>query len=79
MLDIERALRNERLLRALTGLNRKGFEQICGVFEGVYQAELAKDTLAPSPCERRGSQSTTAKDIGQGIFHSVLFQVLSNI
>ncbi len=47
MLDIERALRNERVLRALTGLNRKGFEQICEVFEGVYQADLAKETLAP--------------------------------
>lgn len=44
MLDLERALRNERVLRALTGLNRKGFEQICEVFEEVYQADLAKDT-----------------------------------
>jgi len=28
MLDIERALRQERLLRALTGLNRKAFEAL---------------------------------------------------
>lgn len=28
MLDIERALRQERVLRALTGLNRKAFEAL---------------------------------------------------
>jgi hypothetical protein len=43
VLDIERALSNERLLRGLTGLNRKGFEQLCIAFEAAYQADLAHD------------------------------------
>lgn len=40
MLDIERAMKRERLLRALTGLNRKAFDQLCEVFDAVYQAQL---------------------------------------
>jgi hypothetical protein len=37
MLDIERALRQERLLRALTGLNRKAFEALMPKFSEVYE------------------------------------------
>ena len=44
MLNINRALENDRLLRALTGLNRKAFDQLCEVFEGVYEESSASDT-----------------------------------
>ena len=37
MLDIERVLRQERLLRALTGLNRKAFEALMPKFSEVYE------------------------------------------
>ena len=37
MLDIERVLRQERLLRALTGLNRKAFEALMPKFSQVYE------------------------------------------
>lgn len=37
MLNIERALRQERLLRALTGLNRKGFDALLPTFSTVYE------------------------------------------
>lgn len=43
MLNINRALENERLLRALTGLNRKAFDKLCEVFEVVYQEQLERD------------------------------------
>jgi hypothetical protein len=33
-------MKRERLLRALTGLNRKAFDQLCEVFDAVYQAAL---------------------------------------
>lgn len=39
MLNIERALETERLLRALTGLNRKAFDELCEVFDAVYQTQ----------------------------------------
>ncbi|MCX5965382.1 MAG: IS5/IS1182 family transposase, partial [Cyanobacteria bacterium] len=32
MLNIQRALENDRLLRALTGLNRQAFDALCEVF-----------------------------------------------
>jgi hypothetical protein len=31
MLNINRALENDRLLRTLTGLNRKAFDQLCEI------------------------------------------------
>lgn len=49
MLNSDRALENERLLRALTGLNRKAFDKLCEVFEVVYQAQLERD---PKPRKR---------------------------
>ena len=44
MFNINRALENDRLLRALTGLNRKAFERLCEVFEVVYEEILESDT-----------------------------------
>ena len=37
MLDIERGLRQEGLLKALTGLNRKAFEALIPEFSEVYE------------------------------------------
>jgi hypothetical protein len=37
MLDIEWVLRQERLLRALTGLNRKAFEELLAAFSWLYE------------------------------------------
>jgi DDE superfamily endonuclease/Helix-turn-helix of DDE superfamily endonuclease len=49
MLNIDRALENDRLLRAVTGLNRKAFEELCEVFAAVYQETLQSD---PKPRKR---------------------------
>ncbi|NJP09627.1 MAG: transposase [Leptolyngbyaceae cyanobacterium RU_5_1] len=49
MLNIQRALENDRLLRALTGLNRKAFDALCEVFSRVYQESLEND---PKPRKR---------------------------
>ena len=49
MLNINRALENDRLLRALTGLNRKAFDELCEVFAAVYQETLQSD---PKPRKR---------------------------
>ena len=37
MLDIERALKQDRLLRALTGLNRKAFDALLPIFSEIYE------------------------------------------
>lgn len=43
MLNFDRALKNDRLLRALTGLNRKAFDELCKIFGTVYQQTLQQD------------------------------------
>ncbi|NJL38578.1 MAG: transposase [Leptolyngbyaceae cyanobacterium SM1_4_3] len=40
MLNIERALKQDRLLRALTGLNRKAFDALLPTFSAVYEQSL---------------------------------------
>jgi hypothetical protein len=42
MLDIGRVLKQDRLLRALTGLNRKAFEELLAAFSRLY--EYARQT-----------------------------------
>jgi hypothetical protein len=37
MLDIERVLNQDRLLRALTGLNRKAFDALSAGFSSLYE------------------------------------------
>jgi hypothetical protein len=37
MLDIQRALNQDRLVRALTGLNRKAFDELLAAFSPVYE------------------------------------------
>jgi hypothetical protein len=49
MLNMYRALENDRLLRSLTGLNRKAFDELCEVFSAVYQETLQSD---PKPRKR---------------------------
>jgi hypothetical protein len=50
MLDLQRALKSDRLLRALTGLNRKAFEELKSTF-----AEVLANTEVPrrSPLPRQ--------------------------
>lgn len=52
MLNIDRAVNNERLLRAMTGLNRKAFETLLPAFETAYCASQSQQTLARRPRKR---------------------------
>jgi hypothetical protein len=40
MLNIERALKQDRLVRALTGLNRKALDALLPAFSSVYDQQL---------------------------------------
>lgn len=65
MLNITRALNNDRLIRALTGLNRKAFDELCVLFDPVYEASLQTE-LKPRKRARGGGRkarldSTQAK------------------
>ncbi len=43
MLNIDTILRQDRLLRATTGLNLKAFEELLVKFESVYLSDCEKD------------------------------------
>lgn len=78
MLDIvELVLRQERLLRALTGLNRKAFEALMPKFSEVY--EQTRQTQPPRARSRWRTQSAIADDGSKTIFYLVLLQVLPNV
>lgn len=49
MLNLERALNQDRLLRALTGLNRKAFDALLPSFEQAYEASR----IASKPVRKR--------------------------
>lgn len=52
MLNLERALNQDRLLRALTGLNRKAFDALLPSFEQAYEA--SRDAAKPQRKRARG-------------------------
>jgi hypothetical protein len=58
MLNIKRALKSERLLRALTGLNIKAFDQLCAIFGELYQEEIESN---PKPRQRKRGGGRKAK------------------
>jgi DDE superfamily endonuclease/Helix-turn-helix of DDE superfamily endonuclease len=70
MLNIARALENDRLLRALTGLNRKAFDELCQIFAAVYQESLQRD---PKPRKRARGGGRKAR---LGSMESKLFFIL---
>jgi hypothetical protein len=43
MLNLERILKQDRLVRALTGLNRKAFEALLPSFTEAYERSLFND------------------------------------
>lgn len=72
MLNINRALKNDRLLRALTGLNRKAFDQLCEVFEVVYQKSIESDTK-PRKRARGGGRKARLSSIEFKLFFILFY------
>lgn len=40
MINLHRALNNDRLMRALTGLNQQAFDELLSLFTAAWQAQL---------------------------------------
>jgi hypothetical protein len=72
MLNINRALENDRLLRALTGLNRKAFDESCEVFEVVYQESIESDTK-PRKRARGGGRKARLRTIESKLFFILFY------
>ena len=62
MLNIERALKQDRLLRALTGLNRKAFESLLKSFNQIYEQALHSKPRQRSVGGGRKARLRTTQD-----------------
>lgn len=72
MLKLERILKQERLLRALTGLNRKAFEALLPSFRQAYEQGLARR----KPERQRalgGGRKATLATMSEKLFYILLY------
>ena len=72
MLKLERILNQDRLMRALTGLNRKAFEALLPSFTHAYQQSLIK----PAAKRKRapgGGRKATLKTMADKLFYILLY------
>ncbi|GGA02750.1 transposase [Okeania sp. KiyG1] len=70
MLNIERALKQDRLLRALTGLNRKAFQSLLFAFTQVYE-----QTLTDKPRQRSvgGGRKARLRNAEDKLFYILFY------
>lgn len=72
MLDLERILKQDRLLRSLTGLNRKAFESLLPSFSQAYEQRLT----CIKPKRQRalgGGRKATLATISEKLFYILLY------
>lgn len=72
MLNIQRALESDRLLRALTGLNRKAFDELCEAFGTVYQATL-EEGPKPRKRSRGGGRKARLRSMEAKVFFILFY------
>ncbi|MEB3342902.1 transposase family protein [Okeania sp.] len=68
MLDINRVLKEDRLLRALTGLNRKAFDELLEVFSVQLDLEAIARTQKPRLRARGGSRKARLPEAKDQLF-----------
>lgn len=72
MLNLERILNQDRLMRAMTGLNRKAFEVLLPSFTKAYQQSLVK----PQSARKRapgGGRKPTLRTMSEKLFYILLY------
>jgi len=72
MLNIKRAVENERLLRALTGLNRKGFEELCKLFSVAYEEWVERESF-PRQRARGGGRKARLRRMEEKLFFILFY------
>ena len=80
MLDINRVLKEDRLLRALTGLNRKAFDELSQGFEIVLNQEaIAKKQKPRKRCVGGGRKARLQRVEDKLFFILFYISVLSHL
>ena len=72
MLNIKRAVENERLLRALTGLNRKRFEERCKLFSVAYEEWVERESF-PRQRARGGGRKARLRRMEEKLFFILFY------
>jgi hypothetical protein len=74
MININKILGKDRLLRAMIGLNRKAFENLLEKFEKVYNEEEEKKGKRPRKRKRGGGRKGRLASMAEKLFY-ILFYV----
>lgn len=72
MLNLERILKQDRLIRAMTGLNRKAFGALLPSFTEAYERSLFNDSLARQRAVG-GGRKATLRTMEQKLFYILLY------
>ena len=72
MLNIEKILCQDRLLRATTGLNKKAFEELLVKFESVYLSDLEKNQKSRKRKVRAGRKAQL-RTIKEKLFYILFY------
>ncbi|BAZ88940.1 transposase [Raphidiopsis curvata NIES-932] len=77
MLDLDRILNQERLLRAMTGLNRQAFNELLSQFADTYERTVF-NSLANRKRAPGGGRKPTLRT-GETILYLTVLQMLSDV
>lgn len=73
MININRILAKDRLLRAMTGLNRKAFEVLLEKFEKVYEQEEEKTGAMPRQRRKGGGRKARLESMAEKLFYILFY------
>ena len=72
MLKLDRVLNQERLLRAMTGLNRQAFNELLSQFADTYERTVF-NSLANRKRAPGGGRKPTLRSIEEKLFYILLY------
>ena len=72
MLDIERILKQDRLIRAMTGLNSKAFNALLPSFTEAYEKSLIKPEIKRKRA-MGGGRKATLREMKDKLFYILLY------
>ena len=73
MININKILGKDRLLRAMTGLNRKAFENLLEKFEKVYNEQEEKRGKRPRKRKRGGGRKVRLASMAEKLFYILFY------
>ena len=74
MLNLQRLMRDDRLLRALTGLNRKAFEELKMAFvQALLEEEVPRRSKEPRQREEGGGRKPRLETVEEKLIYILFY------